>query len=207
MKIKFLKDYKFLRGFENDVKLTTTQIFKDAIIDTVEDEVPDEDVQWLIDNGFAEKVDEGVEWLYDGVPYYKPAVSGIARKFVPSYDEYRGDDVYDEARRRIGICYKSRAACQRFIDFLTAVETVRHDEGFMKYDKIQGEVWELRRAYLDSEEFFSACKIEYEGFHHLGAFYFDTEEHAIASSEKHHSEWETILNYDWSKGEDDNEED
>ena len=62
MKIKFLKEYKFLRGFDNDIKLTTTKIFKDAIIDTAEDEIPDDDVQWLIDNGFAEKVEEP-EWV------------------------------------------------------------------------------------------------------------------------------------------------
>lgn len=197
MKIKFLKDYKFLRGFENDVKLTTTQIFKDATIDTVEDEVPDEDVQWLIDNGFAEKVDE--QWLHDGASYYKPAVSGLARKFVPSYNEYCGDDAHDEARRRIGICYKTEEACQRFIDFLTSVEAVRHDEGFMKYNKTCCEVWELRRMYLDVNGRFTAHKVESEFLHHLGAFYFDTEEHAIASSKRHHSEWETILNYDWSR--------
>lgn len=143
-----------------------------------------------------------VEWPQYGVSYYEPAISDLSKKFVPWHNRYWGD-AYDEARRRIGFCYKTGEACRRFIDFLTAVEAVRHDEGFMKYDKTYGKVWELRRAYLDSEELFTARRIEYEGFHHLGAFYFDTEEHAIASSEKHSNEWQTILNYDWSKGEED----
>lgn len=154
-----------------------------------------------------EKVEESVEWLHDGASYYQPAVSGLARKFVPSYNEYCGDDAYDEARRRIGICYKSRAACQRFIDFLTAVETVRHDEGFMKYNKICCEVWELRRVHLDVGGIITAHKVASEFLHDLGAFYFDTEEHAKASIKKHPKEWGTIMNYDWSKGEDEEDED
>ena len=151
-----------------------------------------------------EKVGESIEWLHDGASYYQPAVNVLTKKFVPSYNEYWGD-AHDEARRHIGICYKSREACQRFINFLTAVEVVSHDEGFMKQDKTYGKVWELRRAYLGSEKFFTA-RIFAVGFHNPGAFYFDTEEHAIASGEKHHNEWQTILDYDWSKGEDDEED-
>lgn len=202
MKIKFLKEYKFLRGFENDVKFTTTQIFKDAIIDTVEDEVPDEDVQWLIDNGFAEKVDE--QWLHDGASYYSPEVSGLAKKFAPSYNEYRGDDVHDEARRHIGICYKSREACQRFIDFLTAVEVVSHDEGFMKISRRIGyATYGYAISHNDCNKNLVVDGLD--STNHAGQFYFDIYKHAKASLDKHPNEWRTILDYDWSKGEDDNE--
>lgn len=201
MKIKFIKPFRFIGNAPDDG--SDSEVPVGHIVDLENDE----STQWLIDNGFAEKVDEGVEWLYDGIPYYEPAVSGIARKFVPSYDEYWGDDVHDEARRRIGICYKSRAACQRFIDFLTAVETVRHDEGFMKYNKTCCEVWELRRLHPDANGLFTAHKVESEFLHDLGAFYFDTEEHAKASVKKHPKEWGTIMNYDWSKGEDEEEDD
>lgn len=149
--------------------------------------------------------EESVEWLHDRVSYYEPAVSSLAKKFVPWHNRYWGN-AYDEAKRRIGFCYKTGEACRRFIDFLTAVETVRHDEGFMKYNKTCCEVWELRRMYLDVNGRFTAHKVESEFLHDLGAFYFDTEEHAKASIKKHPKEWGIIMNYDWSKGEDEEED-
>lgn len=143
-----------------------------------------------------EKVEESVEWPHDGASYYQPAVNILTKKFVSSYNEYWGD-AHDEARRHIGICYKTEEACQRFIDFLTAVEVVSHDDGFMK---------------ISRKVNYSPCGYGvYRGFGksiiaevsdrtvYAGEFYFDTYEHAKASVEAHQPEWQTVLNYDWSK--------
>lgn len=131
------------------------------------------------------------------------SISADGTSFLDSWHNY----TTDRKKMAIGNVFKTRVSAQRFINYLEAVETIRHDEGFMKYNKTCCEVWELRRMYLDVNGRFTAHKVESEFLHHLGAFYFDTEEHAIASGEKHPNEWKTILNYDWSKGEDDNEED
>ena len=139
-----------------------------------------------------EKVEEGVEWLHDGVPYYQPAVSGLAKKFVPSYNEYCGD-AYDEARRRIGICYKSGEACQRFIDFLTAVEVVSHDDGFMPNVPKRSSVWVI--GYNDAGVI--APMATARGF--AGSFRFYAYSQARDSLDKHPNEWGTILDYDWSR--------
>lgn len=140
-----------------------------------------------------EKVDESSDWLHDGASYYSPEVSGLAKKFVPSYNEYRGDDVHDEARRHIGICYKSREACQRFIDFLTAVEVVSHDEGFMCKSS-GGFGWPVIEYTTNNPGVEDIAERQ-----HAGEFYFDTREHALDSAVNHTREWQTILNYDWSR--------
>lgn len=140
-----------------------------------------------------EKVDESSDWLHDGASYYSPEVSGLAKKFVPSYNEYRGDDVHDEARRHIGICYKSREACQRFIDFLTAVEVVSHDDGFMRKSS-GGFGWPVIEYTTNNPGVEDIAERQ-----HAGEFYFDTREHALDSAVNHTGEWQTILNYDWSR--------
>ena len=191
MKIKFIKKYVAFHDFEGAFGTSTTYE-----VGTIKN-VSTKPAQWLINNGFAEKVEEGVEWLHDGASYYQPAVSGLARKFVPSYNEYWGD-VYDEARRRIGICYKTEEACQRFIDFLTAVEVVSHDEGFMKTD-FQGSGYYMRLQYVDSDEVVFDRVAYVRTIRYAGEFFFDTEEHAKASLDKHRDEWKIIANYDWSR--------
>lgn len=57
MKIKFIKEYQAFQDFEGSFE--ASNIYK--VGDTKD--VNTEAAQWLIDNGFAEKVDEGVEWL------------------------------------------------------------------------------------------------------------------------------------------------
>lgn len=193
-KIRFIKEYRAIGDFGMPGKA----IIARSLIGDTADNLDDEDAQWLIDNGFAEKVKE--EWPRYDDRYWYVLFDGFATRNDI-------DDIFFlNNLKTIGNVFKTRVSAQRFINYLEAVETVRHDEGFMKYDKIQGEVWELRRAYLDSEELFTAHKVESEFLHHLGAFYFDTEEHAIASSKKHPKEWGTIMNYDWSKGEDKEDE-
>ena len=195
MKIKFIKDYV-------SVDPATNSGIIHRFGET--EEIKEYTAQWLIDNGFAEEVKER-EFPQYGDAYYFPRASFLSERFEPTPDEYC-DTVHDRIHRQIGLCYKTEKACQRFIDFLTAVETVRHDEGFMKYNKICCEVWELRRVYLDVDGRFTAHKVESEFLHDLGAFYFDTEEHAKASIKKHPKEWQTIMNYDWSKGEKEEDE-
>lgn len=182
MKIKFLKEYKFLRGFENDVKFTTTQIFKDAIIDTVEDEVPDEDVQWLIDNGFAERleamandkafclsVENCVSVVDDGsVDCFVPSTNV---KFPKGHQEQRN----------------------KFTDFMEAVRVVSQDEGFMRKNG-GGFGWPVIEYTTNNPGVDDIA-----GRQHAGEFYFDTREHALNSAMNHTREWQTIMNYDWSR--------
>ena len=191
MKIKFLKPFRLYNPIGDDMMMA-----EGAIVNMEKEDY----AQWLIDNGFAEKVEESVEWLHDGASYYQPAVNVLTKKFVPSYNEYWGD-APDEARRRAGICYKSRAACQRFIDFLTAVEVVSHDEGFMRKGD-GGFGWPVIEFTANNPGVEDIAERQ-----HAGEFYFDTREHALNSAMNHTREWQTILNYDWSKGEEEEDED
>ena len=140
-----------------------------------------------------EKVDESSDWLHNGASYFSPEVSCLAKKFVPWYNEYRDDDAHDEARRHIGICYKSREACQRFIDFLTAVEVISHDDGFMCKSS-GGFGWPVIEYTTNNHGVEDIAERQ-----HAGEFYFDTREHALDSAVNHTREWQTILNYDWSR--------
>lgn len=195
MKIKLTKDYRVVNY---DKCKYSKKVYSTGEVTSFDDE----DAQWLIDNGFAEEVKESGWWKpeEDDTYYYVRDTMGMFSRDEVARQSWDYDED-DEYRYSIGNVFKTEKSARRFIEYLKAVETVRHDEGFMKYDKTYGEVWELRRAYLDSEKFFTARQIEYEGLHYLGAFYFDTEAHAIASVDKHPNEWETILNYDWGKGE------
>lgn len=190
MKIKFLKEYKFLRGFENDVKLTTTQIFKDAIIDTVEDEVPDEDVQWLIDNGFAEKVDD--EW-----PQEYDTVWSISSDGTPYKHNWRGYSRNME-RKDIGNVFKTKEAAERFVNYLKAITTVRQDEGVLTPEKVRETLNQYGTVYTVGT---NATALSVEHFYNAsaGAVYFDTLYNANTSIGNHLDEWEIITNYDWSK--------
>lgn len=194
MKIKFIKPFRFIGNAPDDG--SDSEVPVGHIVDLENDE----STQWLIDNGFAEKVEEGAEWLHDGASYYQPAVNVLTKKFVPSYNEYWGD-APDEARRHIGICYKSRAACQRFIDFLTAIEVVSHDEGFMPNVPKRSSVWVI--SYNDAEVI--APMATARGY--AGSFRFYSYSQARDSLDKHPNEWQTILDYDWSKGEEEEDED
>lgn len=190
MKIKFLKEYKFLRGFENDVKFTTTQIFKDAIIDTVEDEVPDEDVQWLIDNGFAEEVKESGWWKpQSNEKYYYLAASGEV--YIDSWV----NGGLDELRYSMGVCFKTKEATKRWREYLKAIATVRQDEGVLTPEQAANNGYIY---YICTHNEFGPVV---HGFNYVSVntVLFDTKEHAQASLDKHPDEWKIIANYDWSR--------
>lgn len=202
MKIKFLKEYKFLRGFENDVKLTTTQIFKDAIIDTVEDEVPDEDVQWLIDNGFAEEAKEsGWRKPQQGDIYW-----AINSYDATSYKQTWHNYPIERARMTIGNVFKTKEAADRFIDYLKAITTIHQDKGVLTPEQVYIEAKDNGEAYhvgyigkQNGEKVLCVCRDDLYYWPPVGGTLFDTEKHAQASLDKHPNEWKTITNYDWSK--------
>lgn len=179
MKIRFIKDYRAFMGVENPFggryDYEAGEI-KDA---------NDETAQWLIDNGFAEKIEE--QWPAYGDKYWYYVADG-----VPMLNKWEASSL-DFALKAVGNVFKTEKSAQRFVDYLKAVEIVRHDEGFMKKDG---------GGYVISivENSVVGMSSNNVGFRqHAGEFYFDTDEHAKASLDKHRDEWRTILNYDWSK--------
>lgn len=185
MRIKFIKEYKAFGDLDLPRECVRTDYSPNEEVDAI-----DEVAQWLIDNGFAEKVKE--QWPCYGDKYWYVVADG-----VPMSNRWEASSL-DFAMKTVGNRFKTEESAQRFIDYLNAVETVRHDDGFMKISRKNNcspNGYGIFRYYLNgsviSEEIDDAVK--------AGEFYFDTEEHAIASSKKHPNEWETILNYDWSK--------
>ena len=202
MKIKFLKEYKFLRGFDNNIKLTTTKILKDAIVDTVEDEIPDDDVQWLIDNGFAEEVNEPSVWKPKfGETYYFLAASGEV--YIDSWV----NGGLDELRYSMGACFKTRAAIRRWRDYLRAIATVRQDEGVLTPEQVYelgrnaGKVYHVEyTGKPHGEEALRSSAMDlYDIWAPVGAILFSTIDYADASLNNHPGEWKIIANYDWSR--------
>lgn len=140
-----------------------------------------------------EKVDESSDWLHNGTIYYRPEVGVYSKRFLPCSDTFRGTE-YDIARRRIGFCHKSAKSCERFIDFLEAVEVISHDDGFMRKSD-GGFGWPVIEYTANNPGVEDIAERQ-----HAGEFYFDTREHALDSAVNHTREWQTILNYDWSRG-------
>lgn len=139
-----------------------------------------------------EKVDESSDWLHNGTIYYRPEVGVYDERFLPCSDMFRGTE-YDIARQRIGFCHKSAESCRRFIDFLEAVEVVSHDDGFMRKSD-GGFGWPVIEFTANNPGVEDIAERQ-----HAGEFYFDTREHALNSAMNHTGEWQTILNYDWSR--------
>lgn len=180
MKIKFLRPFRLYNPIG------------DAFIrdeGTVEDMGKEDYAQWLVDNGFAEEVKE--------LGWWKPKLKEeyyLLSNVGEIIDEPWLGSRADEFRYSTGNCFKTEKAANRWRDYLKAVETVRHDEGFMEpaaeYHhghgigiNCYGEPY-AEQMYTD---------------HYAGRFYFDSSEHAKASVVAHQSEWKTILDYDWSK--------
>ena len=118
--------------------------------------------------------------------------------YIGSHGEVCRDTWFDSTIFRdklsVGNTFKTEEAANRWRDYLKAVETVRHDEGFMEPSaeyhhghgigiNCYGEPY-AEQMYTD---------------HYAGRFYFDSSEHAKASVVAHQSEWKTILDYDWSR--------
>ena len=106
------------------------------------------------------------------------------------------DRIRDYRRWNVGNVFRNEDAAQAFVDFLKAVEVVRHDKGFRNDARVEDCVYTI---VFDDEVFdWSVKKVRYSDLH-CGAFYFDTEEHCRRSIENHNKEWTIIDKYDWSK--------
>lgn len=197
MKIKFLKD--FMATQSDDFRDLHPILIKRGDIVDVDGceyndsyfDMPKEQAQWLIDNGFAEKADG--EWPQEGSEYW--TVNG---------DGYIGstrwwNDGIDKDRQCIGNVFKTKESAKRFIDYLEAVATVSQDEGFMlQTTRGNGVVGSDVATVVKEAGSFRVRKIDYV-YRRAGAFYFDTCGHAYSSIAKHHSAWQTIYDYKWGK--------
>ena len=204
MKIKFLKD--FIAAQSNDYSdLHTILIERGDIVDVDGCrynghyfDMPKEQAQWLIDNGFAEEV-KGSGWWRPklGDTYYITYPDGIIASCT--WDRCG----VDENRFSNGAVFKTEEATERWRDYLKAIATVRQDEGVLTPNELQ----EKKRDYK---------KVVFIGYDSMGrlatnpislfsydivinAILFDNETNARASLDNHPSEWKIIANYDWSR--------
>lgn len=110
--------------------------------------------------------------------------------------------------------FKTREAADRFANYLKAVATVRQDEGVIDLQRAFD-----RREAGSGDDNFCVYTIAYNLYTmrltiigsvdcvSASATWFDTMEHAEASLDKHPDQWLTIVDYDWSKGEEEEDED
>lgn len=178
MKIKFIKEYVAFYDFEGAFEASNN--YK---VGEIKD-VTSESAQWLIDNGFAEKVEE--QWpTYDDLYWYISS-DGVAtsRKWT--------SDSFDRGLKAIGNIFKTGEPAHQFINYLKAVEVVRHDEGFMTRQS-DGLRWNI---CLKNDGKLGVASTYNEL---AGAFCFEWNDDAKASIKKHPDEWRTILNYKWGE--------
>ena len=185
MKIKFIKD--FMATQSDDYRdLHAILIKRGDIVDVGGCEyngryfdMPKEQSQWLIDNGFAEEVKESNSL----------------------FEELTHDDRRDRAAVNIWFRKNRNGGHSKkmvdFIQFMEAINVVSQDEGFMVPYKTLGE-----SVYGFGISFDCNDGIYAESHNHqivAGELYFDSEENATTSIEYHPEEWETILNYNWGR--------
>ena len=137
----------------------------------------------------------GVKWpRYGDEYYYLDSAGEVSPSVVFSHSRLL------EGRREIGNTFKTRNAICQFARFLKAMEVIRHDEGFMKRGD---DTWTV--TYNSDNELVVQCVIgTYREY--AGMVYFDTPDHARKSINEHPFEWHDILGHDWSKGEDEEED-
>ena len=187
MRIKFIKEYRAIPlsgGIDND-----WGCYKNEVKD-----VHDDQGQWLIDNGFAEKVKESSWWK-------------------PKYDEeyfYVGHDSYvhpciwkndpiDNGRLKLGLVFKTEEAGIRCCDYLKAIATVCQDEGVVTPEQTA----RFNNGYYIGVR--TIGQLEVLSFDErwccraVNVILFDTVGNARASLDNHPDEWKIIANYDWSR--------
>ena len=144
--------------------------------------------QWLIDNGFAKEVQESGWWKPKlGDIYYVAYPDGLIASCT-----WDGCTV-DLNRFINGAVFKTKEATRRWRDYLKAIATVSQDDGFMRKND-GGFGWPVIEYTTNNPGVDDIA-----GRQHAGEFYFDTREHALNSAMNHTREWQTILNYDWSR--------
>lgn len=179
MKIKFLKPFRLYNPIGDDMMMN------EGAVENMEKE---DYAQWLIDNGFAEEVKESGWWKPQlDEMYYCLNGNGIIM-----FETWCNDEL-DESRYSMGNCFKTKESAERHRDYLEAVATVSQDEGFMRKNG-GGFGWPVIEYKANNPGVEDIA-----GRQHAGEFYFDTREHALNSAMNHTNEWQTILNYDWSR--------
>ena len=190
MKIKFLKPFRLYNPIGDDM-----MIGEGAIENMKEDYA-----EWLIDNGFAKEVQESGWWKpKNGVDYYYVNDAGV----IAGRDGFLSISTIDDRRFSIGNVFKTKAAAERYRDYLKAIATVRQDEGVMTPREIEsaecsnGDAWCISYT-LDRGLFVYTCRLDVVPTR-VGTIYFNSGGHAQASLDKHTDEWKIIANYDWSR--------
>lgn len=197
-KIRFIKEYRAIKLSKQGV---SSQTFKYREGDVL-DEVLDEEAQWLIDNGFAEEVKESGWWKPKrGDKYWYIGLDNFVH--LGTWE----NSVADNGMLKLGLIFKTEEAGVYFRDYLEAVVTVKQDEGVIDLQGI-GEEYELNDNKYDDFSVYTVAfdlylrklvVIDADEYISANAIWFDTEEHAQASLDKHPDEWEIITNYDWSR--------
>ena len=185
MKIKFIKEYVAVAP---DTNLGIVHRYR--VGETKE--IKGYTAQWLIDNGFAEEVLESGWWKPEhGEEYWGINSDGCA--FRDRWLKYSQDRI----RMAMGNCFKTKAAAERYRDYLEALATVRQDKGVLTPEQAA----ENRYNYYICihNEFGLVVHGFNADYVSVNTVLFDTREHAQASRDNHPDEWKIIANYDWSR--------
>lgn len=184
MKIRFIKEYVAV-----DPVPTSGIIHRYRVGETKE--ITPYTAQWLIDNGFAEEVKESGWWKpKNGENYYFIDGDGTIL-----YDKYK-DTFYNKYRVSVGNCFKTYFAADRYRDYLEAIATVRQDEGVLTTHEAVKQCGNGNRVYCLMPPGIVRNSVSVVA---PGGIYFKDTESAGASWDAHRKEWQTILNYDWSR--------
>lgn len=184
MKIKFIKQFRCIDIVKDGI---------DVLIEAGQTAEFDrsESAKWLIDNGFAEEVKQ---------PSWEKPTRGDNYYFIESDGETTwtawANFPIDESRHSMGNCFSTKGAAERYRDYLKAVATVRQDEGVLTTGEAYRQCANGNRVYclMPPGTVRNSISVVAPG----GIYYKDTES-ARASWDAHHKEWQTIMNYDWSR--------
>ena len=185
MKIKFIKDYRFIGNDPDDGSDTTVQAGNVVDLENTES------AQWLVDNGFAEEVKESGWWR----PKHKEEYYFISN-VVEIIDESWLGAMVDEFRYSIGNCFGTKKAAERYLNYLKAIATVRQDKGVLTTQEANKQCANGNRVYCLMPPGTVRNTISLVA---PGGIYFKDVESAGDSLDKHRNEWRTIINYDWSR--------
>ena len=130
------------------------------------------------------------EWPQAGNHYYTVRSDGSVISL-----EWLGDRV-DEGSQAIGNVFKTEKSAHAYVDYLKAVTTVRQDEGVLTTEEARKQLVNGNRVYCLMGPGVVRNSISVVA---PGGIYFKDTESAGASWDAHRREWQTIMNYDWSR--------
>lgn len=196
MKIKFIKDYRFIGNDPDDGSDTTVKT--GSVIDLENDE----STKWLIDNGFAEEAKESGWWKPKCYKRYY-YIGEYGRIKVGTWN----DCLWDKNLYVMGNVFKTEEAAKRCRDYLEAIATVRQDEGVIDLQGICEEYETEDNKYNDFSVYTVAFDLylrrlvvtDADEYISANAIWFEDEEYAQSSLDNHPDEWKTIVNYDWGR--------